>query len=114
MSERLTLVSPRVPQLDCVNQKVADLSARDPYGDVVELFALAAWLSSEAVEAGTSLQNFPGGDAEALKPVIEFWGALGTYAQAASRSLGGDNKTLPHALVAFNFLRNLGEVPDAS
>jgi len=48
MSERLTLVSPRIPQLECVNQKVTDLSARQPYGDVVELFALAAYLASEA------------------------------------------------------------------
>ena len=109
MSERLTLVSPRVPQLECVNQKLSDLSARHPYGDVAQLFALAAYLASEAVEAGTSLQRFPGGDAEALQPVIGFWRALGTYAQAASRSLGGNNETLPHALVAYNLLRNLGE-----
>jgi len=109
MSERLTLVSPRIPQLECVNQKVADLSARHPYSEVVELFALTAWPSSEAVAACASLQKFPGGDAEALQPVIEFWRALGTYAQAASRSLGGANETLPHALVAHNFLLNLGE-----
>ena len=105
----LLVVPPRDSQLRNVNQKLSDLSARHPYSDVVELFALTAWLSSEAVEAGTSLQKFPGGDAEALQPVIEFWRALATYAQAASRSLGGANETLPRALVAHNFLRNLGE-----
>ena len=106
---KLLLVPPRDSQLHSVNQKLSDLSARHPYSEVVELFALAAWLSTEAVEAGTSLQNLPGGDAEALQAVIASWRALATYAQAASRSLGGANETLPHALVTFNFLRNLGE-----
>jgi len=74
----LLLVPPRDSQLRSVNQKLSDLSARHPYGEVVELFALAAYLASEAVAAGTSLRNFPGGDAGALKAVIEFCRVPGT------------------------------------
>jgi hypothetical protein len=96
-------------QLRCVNQKLADLSARRPYSEVGELFALAAYLASEAVKAAASLQGLPGGDAAKLEPVTQFWRALSNHAHAAALVCGGDSKTLPHALVAFNFLRNLGE-----
>jgi hypothetical protein len=96
-------------QLRCVNQKLADLSAKRPYGEVCELFNLAAYLAREAVKAAALLQGLPGGDAAKLEPVSQFWRALSNHAHAAALVCGGESKTLPHALVAFNFLRNLGE-----
>jgi hypothetical protein len=96
-------------QLLSVNQKLEALSTKRPYGDVAEMFALAAYLATEAVQAAALLQALSGRDGETLQPVLEFWRGFGSYARNAASSLGGHNKTLAQALVAFHFLRNLGE-----
>ena len=94
-------------QLRSVNQKLTDLSENRPSGDIAEIFALAAYLAGQAVQAAIALQGMPGADRETLLSVIDFWRTVSNHSHSAALACGGDNETLPGALVAFNFIQEL-------
>ena len=115
----LSLVSPATsqivsrvgPQLECVNQKIADLVMSKPHGQVRGVFALAAHLAGEAIEVATELQHLPGIDAKALRDPLNFWHRVRDYTGTAALNCAGGNQTLAEALITFQFLRNAGLTP---
>lgn len=111
----LQIVLRRDPQLQCVNEKIARLSAAKPWGDVCATLALAARLAEEAIEVATELQRMPGASVRALQPTLDFWRQVRECNRAAALLCSGENQTLVDALVTFRFLQtSAGEAPDAS
>jgi hypothetical protein len=104
-------VSPAVPcspQLACVNRKIAEQITRSPNAHVHAIFANAAFLAGQALEAATELQQMPGASAEAFAETLEFWHRLRDYAGTAALDCLGGNHTLAEALVTFRFLNCRG------
>ena len=103
------IVSLARSQLDCVNQKIAELITRNPQGNVRDVFALAAHLAGEAIEAATELQQMPGIDVEGFRDALNFWHRVRDYNGTAALNCVGGNQTLAEALITFRLLRSIGE-----
>jgi hypothetical protein len=111
---KLFLVSHADPQLQCLNEKIARLSATRPAGDAFGTFALASHMADLAIEAALELKQMPGVDMKALQPSIKFWKLVRDQCRVAALACVGTNQTLACALVVFRLLRNIGgdEVED--
>lgn len=105
---RLTSVAPCTPQLRCINEKIASLAAIKPFGECYDLFALAAHVAGEAIEAATELQQMPDIDVEAFRDALNFWHRVRDYAGTAALNSAGGNQTLAEALITLKLLRSIG------
>lgn len=103
------LVMPSTSQLACVNRKIAEQITHRPNANVHAIFANAAFLAGEAIEAATELAHMPGASTEAFAETLEFWHRLRDYAGTAALDCLGGNNTLAEALVTFRFLNLRGE-----
>jgi hypothetical protein len=106
---KLQIVHRRDPPVQCVNEKIARLTAVKPWGDVYAAFALAAHLATEAIEVATELRQMPGASARTLQPTLDFWYHVRELNRAAALSCSGENQTLVDALVTFRFLQMSAE-----
>ena len=78
-----------VPQLACVNRKIAEGVTRASNAHVHAIFAEAAFLAGRAIEAATELQRMPGMSAEAFAETLDFWRRVRDHVRtAALDSLG--------------------------
>jgi hypothetical protein len=96
------------PRLESQNQEIANLAATAPYGKIRDVFALAAHLAGEAIEAATVLQREHA--KEDFAPTLEFLHRLRDYAGTAALNCAGGNQTLAEARVTLQFLQNAAGV----
>jgi len=106
---RPTFVAPCTAQLRCINEKIASLAAVKPFGDCYDLFALAAHVAGEAIEAATELKQMPGIDVEGFRDALNFWHRVRDYNGTAALDCVGGNQTLAEALITFRLLRSIAE-----
>jgi hypothetical protein len=106
---RLQIVRRRDPQTQAVNEKIAQLAAVKPWGDVYAAFALAAHLATQAIEAAQELQQMPGASVREIQPTLEFWCKARDFNHTAALAVAGGNQNLAAALVTFRFLQTSAE-----
>jgi hypothetical protein len=73
-----------VPQLACVNRKIAEMVTNPSNTHVHAVFAEAAFLAERAIEAATELQRMPGVSAQAFTETLEFWRRVREHAGFAA------------------------------
>lgn len=95
-------------KLQVVNEKIACLSAREPWGGIYATFSLAAHLAKEAIEAAEEFSRLPGTNRDDIKPVLDFWYRTRDYNHVATLSVAGGNQSLAEALVTFRLLSKAG------
>jgi hypothetical protein len=104
---RLPIVIRQYSQLRCLNEKIASLAAVKPFGDCYDLFALAAHVAGDAIEAASGLQQ-TAGDVKAFQDALNFWHRVRDYTGTAALNCAGGNRTLSEALITFSLLRSIG------
>ena len=102
-------------EADCrvktVNRNIVRLAESPAGASAYLVFATAAKLAGEAVQAAAELRSLHRADAAKFDEVIEFWHRVRDYTGSAALACGGGNQTLAEGLVAFLLLQNAK--PDA-
>jgi hypothetical protein len=96
---------PDSAQLLSINQQIAQLATRKPYGDIYGVFALAAHLAGEAIDLAKEAQQK---EPERFQAALDFWYAFRDYALVASLNCGGGNQSLAEAQITLHLLQNAG------
>ena len=86
-----------------INQQIAQLATRKPYGDIYGVFALAAHLAGEAIELAKEAQQK---EPDRFQAALEFWYAFRDYALVASLNCGGGKQSLAEAQITLQLLQN--------